>query len=846
MKGTTPSFKIICVDDETDLLDIYCHMIEMFGFEAILCSSVDEALVKIEKHSQELVLVISDYQMPRKTGFDLRTAMMTEWKDIPFVICSAQVTREMALSAVDLKISGFIDKPVVPENFKEIIQKTTQDRINDLNDERELKEGFIGEADQLIEELEPLIISLDDEASPDVLNRIFAIIHTIKGTSAFFKPDIISKFTHKLEDFFAPFKKEECELNAHAIGVLLKGIDTIKILVRALESGTLKNHTVEEYLDIFSEKKAEKKVEKSAEAVQPKNTQKAPEAAAREEVRVGIDVLNEFMELSGEITVIRNMINKHIQRIEMEFGANKNINLLSELLEEMYKINSSLQDKILEIRKVPMKNIYRPLNRTLRDLGVSLQKDFAIDFKNQDMKVDTSLAEVLSASLIHMVRNCADHGIETKAVRKEMGKPDAGKIILNAKQSKDEIVVELSDDGKGLNAEFLRKKIIEKGLRTEEQAAKMSDNEVQGMIFEPGFSTAEKVTDVSGRGVGMDMVKQSIKKIGGRIDIDSTVGKGTTFSIHLPIPKSVMIVPSVLVRSVDDIFAIPQENVIRLLNLKENMAEIRTLEGVTCLLYQEHLLPVIELDKIFKADTNKFEDASYAVIVNVNDQQYAILVNEIIDLEDTVVKKLGAQFSSQTQYMGATFLADGKVGLILDVQGLAEKTGINCEKVAVPKVEKETVHSDDIEKNLLLFRTGHNKLYGIEFDEIFRLEEFSRSSIKYSGEQPTLIYRDSVIPVQCFTSFIGETKRHEIPEKSFAIILKEEDKHCAVLISEIVDLVRTSFKIDDFFADENVILGASIINNQTVTLVNPAKVVEMMLHKKVMIDDDLEDGLKVA
>lgn len=832
-------YSVLCIDDEHEIMEIMAMQLEELGFHAYLADGPDQAIQLLEQHSHEIILIISDFKMPGMDGFELRKMLMEKWKAIPFIMCSAYISRENAISAVELKIAAFLGKPINKESFRKVVLEESKERKAQLEDDYELREGFVSEADLLLEELEPLLLSLEGGLpEKETLNRIFAIVHTIKGTSAFFRPDTISKFTHRYEDFFSPFKNGDTPFKSDTIEILLKGADTIKTLIQSFKNYSLSDVNLEQLFEIFNSSESSSFHHKNNPVIQ---TNPAIESKPREEVRVGVDLLNEFMELSGEITVIRNMINKLVRTIEVENGANKNISHLTELLDEMHKINGTLQDKVVEIRKIPLKNLFRPLQRTIRDLAKSLNKEIEIEFVNDSLKVDTSLAEVLSSSLIHMVRNSADHGIEMPDQRINLGKSPQGKILISGKQISDEIIIEISDDGKGLDTNFLKKKVVEKGLRSEAEIEKMSESEIQSMIFESGFSTALGVTDISGRGVGMDMVKKSIHKIGGKIEIQSKLGSGTHFFLHLPIPKSVMIIPSILIQANSEICAIPQDSVLRLLNLNEpnDGIEIKHLEGADCLLYDNSLIPLVEISKVFNQDASIREQSrimstqtGFIVIVRANSLVYGILVDEILDLEDTVVKKLGKHFSDQQQFLGATFLADGLVGLIIDTVGLANMLELKTDFRPKPKdIAVETMVKP---QSILLFRIQGPGLLGIELSKVFRLEHIHTDQVKLSGEQETYLYRDKIMPLYCLNSLL-EFKGSNILRQGNthlpALILEIDGKFIGIVISSIEDLVLSSAFIDTNIRDRDAILGATVIDEKTVTIIDSdglKKLIEFM------------------
>jgi len=843
MNMNKPVYSILCVDDEDDFLNLLEDTVKSFHFNALRASTGAEALEILKSKSNEIVLIISDVQMPQMDGFELRKKCLEANKDIPFVILSGYVSREDTMKAFELKIARFLDKPIDLATLEVIIREVAAERIAAMKEERELLEGFVADAEMLLEEFESILLSMEGgNSSPEAINRVFAIAHTIKGSSGFFKPDTIHRFTHKFEDFLSPYKRDNRDLDSGAIGVCLKSMDVIKSLLQAMVDGRVSEYSLEELVKAFEVKTQNDRSLKdsSEEQGQQHPKGKAVEAKAREEVRVGVDLLDQFMEISGEITVIRNVINKQVRKIEKEFAGNRDVALLTTMIDEMLKINGSLQDKVVELRKVQLKNVVRPLHRTVRDLSDSLKKEIHLEIDGETLKVDTAIAEVLGSSLIHMVRNSADHGIEMPTDREKAGKNKHGTIKITARQVSDQIVVELADDGKGLNRDLIRKKIVEKGMKKDEEALKMPDSEIFSMIFESGFSTAAKITDVSGRGVGMDMVKKSIQKIGGKIDIHSSEGKGTRFVFSLPVPKSVTIVSSLLVRATDGIYSLPQDSILKVMSLNafessENSEEkwaIRKLAGAHILEISGKIYPLIDLGKSFHHEEGQrnralmVEQASgYLVILNSNGYEYGIKVDEVLDLEDSVVKKLGKHLKELSFFAGATFLGENEVGLVLDLTGLAESHGLKTGSRSVAKQEvKEHVNSGFSSQEVLLLDIAVPGVWGVPLNQVGRLEKFKISDMQFSGEQSLMIYRGKTMPLHCLGYLLRYREsacfRSADPSSEVTVIVVEKgNQSVGLIVKEVIDLARTTTAIEPLMEERKGVLGATIINDQTVTMV---------------------------
>ncbi|MDH4467650.1 MAG: response regulator, partial [Bacteriovoracaceae bacterium] len=328
----SPSYAILIVDDENDILDIFEEYITERNFKVHRSNSGQGAIEILDHYEHEIVGIVSDFKMPEMNGFEFRKKIIEKYKDIPFLICSSHITREDALKAVELKISAFIQKPVSREEFINSITNHVKERITEINDDLELKKGFVAESENLIEELENLVVDLENNQDQETLNRIFAIAHTIKGSSGFFKEDIINKFTHHYEDFFSPYNKKTKPITPGVIDVLLKGADVIKSLIQSLKENKIHLHKLDSYLPLLKQHLL-LEISAPTESAKEGNIHvNAGLAKGREDIKVGLNLLDEFSELSGEITVIRNMVNKAVKNIEKEFAGNKNVSTLSELL----------------------------------------------------------------------------------------------------------------------------------------------------------------------------------------------------------------------------------------------------------------------------------------------------------------------------------------------------------------------------------------------------------------------------------------------------------------------------------------------------------------------------------
>ncbi len=838
------NFSILCVDDEADVLASISEVLEARGIRCLTATGAETAMSIITEKSDEIALVLSDFTMPDGDGFELRRRLLENFKNIPFVILSGQVTRDMALSAVELKIAAFIDKPFKGQELAEVIERESRDRVAQLLEEQELLTGFVSDADNLLSELETLILGLENNPHDlDAVNRIFGIVHTLKGASGFFQPDNLHRFAHRLEDSLSKIKTGETRVSAASVTALLAALDIFKALTLAL-----KTH---DHRDVDIDKLIAQIVALAAQAEnksgQPDIHTSTPSARAsafqtNDELKVSIRVLDEFMELSGEITVLRNMVKKITRSLDTQLSGNRDVAHLSELIEQMNKTNTIMQDKVADLRRVPMKSVYRPLQRIIRDLGTSLMKDITLAGEDEGLRIDHSLADSLSSSLVHMIRNSSDHGIELPEERVAAGKPRQGTVRIKAKESGEFILLEISDDGRGVDPEKIRKKIVEKNLVSVADAAKMSAQNLVEMIFAAGFSTAATVTDVSGRGVGMDMVKASIERVGGTIEVTSEVNRGTCFRMRLPKPKSILIIDSLLVRIGKETFGIPQDSILRVLRIPEADREqlLGSLEGAQVLRLEGEMIPIVWLGKLLEIPQEKSETSEILnfIIVRSKSGPMALGVDEVIDIEDTVVKRIKQTLGQLTVYSGATFLGDGHVGLIIDIEGLASHSGLkNLEARRPPPEAKSAPATSSVlqvtEGAYLIVDIPVEGVFGVPLAEVYRLEFVPQTEIQKSGEFDVFIYREQSVPILNPVACLGFEATRPIQTREDGtipvVVISTNGRLFGFRVTEIKDVITPEVGLDASFRDQAGIRGNITSHGHNVSVLDLSILAEQKL-----------------
>lgn len=823
-------FKILCLDDDENILPIYEGMLESLGYEVVTFVSAHKALAYIQEHGHEIIFIFSDYQMEEMNGIEFRKKVNETPHEIPFSIITGHYDLEMTYKGMENRISSFISKPFEATELTNLVKELGEKRKNFLNEELEMVFSFIEESYPMLEEVEGLIMSLEAEpTNATYLNTYFRLLHTIKGTASCVGLKNIPKFTHKYEDLVVKLQNKEIELGPDVADALLKGLDHLKSLYAEAKLGHFEVD-IEEALHIFdinTNKKIEAGESQSSETI-AKNKQVAEAAENHEEkIGVAINVLDNFMELSGQFTVLRNTLIKSAMLLEQRYHGDNEIEIVIDSLDEMHKVSSILQNDISEMRKVSLEVVYKPLRRVVRDSSKMLKKHIDFHVEGESLRVDTSLGKVLSNSLVHMIRNSIDHGVELPEARLSAGKNKTGVIQLKSYQDGENIIVELSDDGNGLSLDRIKKKAIEKSMFTEEQLQAMSDQKIFALIFDSGFSTAQEVSDISGRGVGMDMVRNSIESVGGKIAIDSKIGKGTRFTMTLPIPRSVLIIKSLMIKSKDSIFSIPLDEVaevVRLEDFKESKV-LYSVEKSLMLSHQNELLPLVDLRKIlFNEQNSECDSIMNIVIVRGDGFKYGIIVDEILDIEEIVVKKMSEHLHSAKCFMGITFIGHGALALILNLVAIAEIAEIKCGDNDGER-EQDNANTYISPMEFMQFNLKRSTNYAFPLHVVNRLEEISSSTIEYFGSIPLVRYRNESLPLlfierQLRLCSIDENLATNYPEFLKVIVVNAHNKRFGIVVDEILDIGITSEELDSQNADRPGFMGTIFIDQKVVTIVD--------------------------
>lgn len=542
-------------------------------------------------------------------------------------------------------------------------------------------------------------------------------------------------------------------------------------------------------------------------------------------VRIDVGLLDRLMNLVGELVLARNQILQYSRNSEdvAIIAASQRLNL----------ITAELQEGIMRTRMQPIQNAWSRLPRVIRDLSTSCGKKVQVKMEGAETELDKTILEAIKDPLTHIVRNAVDHGIETPQVRESNGKPAEGTLTLRAFHEGGQVNIEISDDGGGINLTRVREKAIQQGLISSEQASLMTDRELTQLILLPGFSTAAKVTNVSGRGVGMDVVKTNVEKIGGSLDIQSVLGRGTTMRIKIPL--TLAIVPGLTVTCGGDCYCIPQASLLELVRLEGDQVreEIEQIHHVPVYRLRGHLLPLLYLDEQLGLrpprthDERQSSEIVNIVVLQADDKPFGLVVDSVMDMQEIVVKPLGQHLKGIHAYAGATIMGDGAVSLILDVAGLAREGQVLNEQPEHRKSDAGQGSDSRSRDNhsWLIVNPGDGTRAAISLGTIARLEEFHLSDIERCGGAEVVQYRGQIMPLMRLGSPGGTWgDSAEMSEQFPVVVYQMDDKQVGVVVSQIVDIVEHS--LDTSPGGQNP-LNAQIICGRVTRIIDLGELVRI-------------------
>jgi two-component system, chemotaxis family, sensor kinase CheA len=525
-------------------------------------------------------------------------------------------------------------------------------------------------------------------------------------------------------------------------------------------------------------------------------------------IRVGVRVLDRLMNLAGELVLSRNQLLRAIDnRSHDESG-------LSPIAAELDQVTTELQEAIMQTRMQPIGNVFNKFPRVLRDLSAQLGKQVSLEMEGNEVEVDKTIVEAIADPLTHLIRNSVDHGVESPEVRAAAGKPAEGLVRLRAFHQAGKVVIEIIDDGAGMDPVKLRSKAIEKGVITSDQASRMNLRDSLALIFAPGFSTAATVTSVSGRGVGMDVVKTNIEKLGGSVEIDSTPGQGST--VRILVPLTLAIVPSMIIASGKYRFALPHACIVELVRADGNEKRIERVSGVEVLRIRGQLLPLVRLRQLLAFTSTETDDTTedQIVVVEANAVRFALAVDQVLDSEEIVVKPLGRHLNNLPLLAGATILGDGKVAMILDAVGISSraKLSTSADEMATTTSTQERGNQGESQRLLLLSLNAIDH-FAVSMDIVNRIERIAVSDIEYVGDQKVLKYGEVMLPLLEIPHVLKCSQPIE-PDHLYAIVYTVYGREVGLLSPILRDIRESNSEVDTHNCPEKSVAGVTIIDDR--------------------------------
>lgn len=690
----------------------------------------------------------------------------------------------------------------------------------------DLIKDFLAESNENLARLEHELVVLEkDPTSQETLASIFRTVHTIKGTCGFLALAKLESVAHAGENLLGRLRGGQLRVTPEITTALLSMVDAIQQMLRSIEAAG--NEGAGDYTELV------RVLERLAGAGPagsvppphgvpvpvpvpvPAPTQSTPtepmtvetsESHAKDvaegTIRVHIDILDRLMNLVGELVLARNQV--------LQLAALRQDSSFLAMTQRVNRVTAELQDAVMKTRMQPIGTIWSRFPRMVRDLALALGKRVKLDREGSETELDKTILEAIKDPLTHLVRNAVDHGIESPEARIARSKPAEGHLLLRAFHEGGQVSIELTDDGAGIDLERVKRKALDSGLVTSDRLARLSDREVVNLIFLPGLTTAEHVTNLSGRGVGMDVVQTNIEKIGGTVDVQSRPGAGTTVKIKIPL--TLAIIPVLTVSSGDERYAIPQANLMELVCLRGERAEkgVEWIHGCPVLRLRGSLLPLVYLGSVLAGGTPPVrpaggggEDAAvHIVVLQAENHPFGLVVDRINEAEEIVVKPLGKLLKGIPIFAGATIMGDGSVLLILDALGVAQASGVLSEVQSRGLREKPAApaaRSED-RQTLLLCRVEDDGRIAIPLTRIARLEEVPGSRSERVGGQEVVQYRGEILPLIRVATVLRERRaqpRHGEAEPEPAqrgtlqvVVCSDQGKSAGLVVDRILDIVE--------------------------------------------------------
>ncbi|HXM31267.1 MAG TPA: hybrid sensor histidine kinase/response regulator [Xanthobacteraceae bacterium] len=728
----------------------------------------------------------------------------------------------------------------------------------------DLLREFLTETSESLDVVDVELVRFEREPNnAEILGNVFRLVHTIKGTCGFLALPRLEALAHAAETLMGRFR-DGLPVTSEAVTVVLASIDRIKEILAALETdqaepeggdedlikelvrlsaiapveqtqtvGTLVHQVLERPLrpgevsldDLerafretrgpamspppLAEADSERRSDADRRAAIRREEEQREAAAKAQTLRVQVETLERLMTMVSEQVLTRNQLLEIVRRSqESEFKAP---------LQRLSNVTAELQEGVIKTRMQPIGNAWSKLPRIVRDLANELGKEIDLEMHGAETELDRQVLEVIKDPLTHMVRNSADHGIEMPKERRAAGKPEKGTLRLSARHEGGHIIIAIADDGRGLNVERIRAKAVRMGLIS--ATDKLTDAQIQKFIFAPGFSTAAAVTNVSGRGVGMDVVKTNIHQIGGSIGLKSVQGRGTTFTIKIPL--TLAIVPALIVEAAKERFAIPQVSVLELVRVRANSEHrIERVKDAPVLRLRNKLLPLVHLGSLLQLSSGEAEDGAFIVVMQTGNRTMGVVVDGVFHTEEIVVKPMASKLRDIAMFSGNTILGDGAVILILDPNGIAGMLGGRLDSSEVVEQEqrdKVRVEETDRPISLLVFRAGGDKPKAVPLSLITRLEEIDAKEIQQSSGRALVQYRGTLMPLV----LVNDGMRIRTEGMQPLLVFIDAGRSMGIAVDEIVDIVEERLNIEVGSATPGI-LGSAIVKGKATEIIDVA------------------------
>ena len=713
----------------------------------------------------------------------------------------------------------------------------------------EIVKEFLIESAENLDKLDRDFVALEkNPGDKELIISIFRAVHTIKGTCGFLGFQKLESVAHAGESILGKLRDGQLVLNEERASALLALVDAVRGMLAEIEKtgkdgdgnynrliSTL-TLLLENDIQTQSEKPAappaitlapaetlsEASVMSASEEESSKTTNRSNEASGVSEsaIRVDVGLLDRLMNLVGELVLARNQI--------LQFSSTGENTGLGNAPQRLNLITSELQEGIMKTRMQPIGNVWDKFPRMVRDLASTCGKKVRLEMEGKETELDKTLIEAIKAPLTHIIRNSVDHGIESPEKRREAGKDEEGVLILKAYHESGQVNIEITDDGGGISADKIRDKAVFRGLISLESAKQMSERDLISLIFLPGFSTADKITNVSGRGVGMDVVKTNIERINGVIDIQSRPGMGTTLRIKIPL--TLAIIPALMVTSKNNRYAIPQINLLELVRLETDQAQtgVQLVHGAPVYQLRGELLPLVFLNQELEfSDGLDLDQKSLNIVVlKAGDHQFGLVVDEVNDTQEIVVKPLTKILNHVNAFAGATIMGDGKVALILDVMGLAKKAHLTAGNLDQAKLEKarETKEDGADKQMLLLVKAGNAAHMAIPMSQLERIEKLKVSLIERAGDHDVIQYRGKIMPLIYIGSVLSERGQSSLGALAETTLINvavytKNGRSIGFVVDQVYDVIEEVVEIKDVIQRDGV-LGTAVVQNKVTEILD--------------------------